>query len=232
MKWIKIGLRKNVFYLFMLTIFNFLRKVDSIIMDQIIGLEGSLILTLVMFLGEFIFGLLVFLYQRSFFRKRNASKFMSIKLIQGKSNISPPDKNYKIYFLICIISYFDFIEFILATFYIPQYDKISKSLVLRFGTILTISVALLSCYLLKLPIYKHQKLSLFLVSICFIIIFISEIYFQKIYKLDDITDFSLAICLVFLSHFFMAFKDVIEKYLLEFDYINPFKMLMIEGIFG
>ena len=229
MKWIKIGLRNNLFYLFMLTIFNFLRKIDSIIMDQIIGLEGSLILTFLMFLGEFIFGLLVFLYQRSFFRRQKVLKFMGIKLIQAKPDISYPDKNYKIYFLIFIISYFDFIEFILATFYIPQFDNISKSLVLRFGTMLTISAALLSCYLLKLPIYKHQKLSLFFVSICFIIVFISEIYFQDF---DNMGNFLHVICLVFINHFFTAFKDVIEKYLLEFDYINPFKMLMIEGIFG
>ena len=35
-----------------------------------------------------------------------------------------------------------------------------------------------------------------------------------------------------MNHFFTTFKDVIEKYLLEIDYINPFKLLMIEGMFG
>ena len=35
-----------------------------------------------------------------------------------------------------------------------------------------------------------------------------------------------------LKYIFNGFLDIIEKYLLEVDYINMFKMLMLEGIFG
>ena len=232
MKWIKIGIRNNLLYLLMLTIFNFFRKVDSIIMDRIIGIKGSLILTFLMFLGEFIAGLIVFLYQKSFFRKQKASKFMGIELIQADSDISYPDNDYKILFLIFIISYFDFIEFMIGTFYIPQFNDISKSLKIRLGSMLTISASILSYCLLKLPIYKHQKCSLLVIFICFIIVLISEFYFQIIYESDNIIHFTIVIILIFINHFFTAFKDVIEKYLIEIDYLNPFKMLMIEGIFG
>ena len=232
MKWIKIGLRNNLFYLLMLTIFNFLRKIDLIIMDKVIGLKASLILTFLMFLGEFIAGLIVYLYQKSFFREQEASKFMGIELIQASTDISYPDSDYKICFLIFFISYFDFIESIVGTFYIPQFDNISKSLVIRLGSMLTISASLLSCYFLRLPIYKHQKCSLLITFICSIIVLISEYYFQIIYKLDNISNFSFVIGLIFMNHFFTAFKDVIEKYLLEIDYINPFKLLMTEGLFG
>ena len=216
----------------MLTIFNFLRIIDLIIMDQVIGLDASLILTFLMFLGEFIGGLLVFLYQKSFFRKQKTLKFMGIKLIQSKSDITYPDSNYKIYFLIFIISYFDFIEFMIGTFYIPKIRIISKSLLIRLGSMLTISASLLSYFLLKLPIYKHQKYSLFIIFISFIIVLICEFFFQNYYKSDNIYDFLYAIILIFIDNFFSGFKDVIEKYILEVDYINPFKMIMVEGIFG
>ena len=33
-------------------------------------------------------------------------------------------------------------------------------------------------------------------------------------------------------HFFDSLLDCVEKYLLEYDYLNQFKALMIEGIFG
>ena len=232
MRYIKIGFRNNLFYLLMLIIFNFLRKIDSIIMDKIIGLSGTLLLTFLMFLGEFIAGLSIFIYQISFFPKRKKSTFLGIKLIQAKSDISHRDSIFKIYFLIFITSYFDFIEFMVATFYIPQYEDIPKSLIMRFGSILTISAAILCYYLLRLPIFKHHIFSLLIIFICFIIITISKNIFQLFYSIQNILHISLIIGLVFINHFFTAFKDVIEKYLLEFDFINPFKMLMIEGIIG
>ena len=54
----------------MLTIFNFLRKADLIIMDQVIGLDGSLILTFLMFLGEFTGGLIVFYIKKAFLENK------------------------------------------------------------------------------------------------------------------------------------------------------------------
>ena len=33
-----------------------------------------------------------------------------------------------------------------------------------------------------------------------------------------------------ISCFLRAFLDTVEKYLFEFDYVNPFKMLMEEGL--
>ena len=59
---IKIGLRHNLIYLLMLIIFNFARKIDSIIMDQLLKFDSSLLLTLIMFLSEFITGCILFVY--------------------------------------------------------------------------------------------------------------------------------------------------------------------------
>ena len=171
---IKIGLRNNLFYLLMLTIFNFLRNVDSIMMNQIIGLKSSLILTFLMFFGEFIVGLFIFIYQISFLRKKKRieNTFMGIKLIEGSCEISFPDSEFKILFLIFVISFFDFIEFMMATLYLPQFKDISNSLTKRLNGILTISSALLCCYLLKMPIFSHHILSLAMVFVCFIIVLV------------------------------------------------------------
>ena len=101
---IRIGLRKNLFYLLMLTIFNFLRNIDTIVMNQIIGLNGSLFLTFLMFLGEFVAGLIIYIRQIRFLRsRRSINIFMGIKLIQASSEISISDNKLKIYFLICYL---------------------------------------------------------------------------------------------------------------------------------
>ena len=231
---IKIGLRNNLFYLLMLTIFNFLRNVDSIVMNKTIGLNSSLILTFLMFFGEFIIGLIIFIYQISFLRKKKKidNTFMGIKLIEGSFEITYPDSDFKILFLMFVISFFDFIEFMMATLYLPQYENISNSLTKRLNGILTISSALLCYYLLKMPIFKHQIFALSMVFVCFIIILLTESYFRIIYNKGDAIYLSKVFFLIFINHFFTAFKDVIEKYLIEVDYINPFKLLMIEGLFG
>ena len=35
-----------------------------------------------------------------------------------------------------------------------------------------------------------------------------------------------------MNSFFISLKDITTKYLLEYNYVNPFKLVMIEGIFG
>ncbi len=44
--------------------------------------------------------------------------------------------------------------------------------------------------------------------------------------------FTFKLLLIFFIHFFNSLLDSIEKYLLEYDFVNPFKTLMLEGIFG
>ena len=106
-----------------------------------------------------------------------------------------------IVFLIFISSYFDFIEFILSTNYIPYYFKSSGSLEMRLGGILTISSALFFYYLLKLDIFKHQFVSLLIIGICLIIIIICEFIFQDINIFLTYGEFGIKILLIFFVHF-------------------------------
>ena len=54
-----------------------------------------------------------------------------------------PDSTIKLLLLIFFVSYFDFIQFLLYTVYIPKFQNFSGSLELRLGGILTILSAIL-----------------------------------------------------------------------------------------
>ena len=237
-KCIKIGIRNNLIYPAMLIISTLGRQIDSKIMTEAIGFKGdSLLLTQIMFLSEIIFGLILFKYNRKQMLKQKSdnieTKFKGIKLIQNKAEISFTDGTLKIYIFIFLVAYFDFIEFVLKTLYLPHLpvlknSKLSKSLDIRLRGILVISSALLCYFLLKFPTYKHKKVSLLIIVICLILIIISE-YFRELNHIKVLTYY---LVLSFFDHFFNSFKDVIEKYLLEYNYLNPFQTLLIEGIFG
>lgn len=228
---IKIGLRRNLLYPLMLIIFTTIRKIDTIIMNRMIGFDGSLFLTLFMFLSEFIIGLIIFLKHTNILNreKRRNPTFMGIKLIQRSSEIPRPDKNIKIFMLIFMATFFDFNIFLIETYYLPkQYKYISQSLNIRLRSILTISSALCCYFLLRIPIFKHQKFSLVIIFICLIIVIFSEFVFEQDHIMMSI--FSLILnCFVY---FLNSCLEVTEKYLLEHNFINPFKMIMLEGIIG
>ena len=81
---------------------------------------------------------------------------------------------------------------------------------------------------LKSRIGKHQIFSLIILGlISCIIILLEFIYTTKDVNIGKyIISYS---CVVF--HFiFLSFTDVIEKYLVDYNYINPFQILMSEGI--
>ena len=234
---IKFALRPNLIYILQLIIWNVLRKIDRIIMNELFDFDRSALFVSLMFLGEFLFGLVIYLYQKRFLNKnKKPSVFMSIVLRQASNNITPPDHIIKIYVLIFISSIFDFVEFTLSVFYLPKFYKLSGSLESRLSGILTISSALFFYYVLKFQIYSHQFFSLLIIGICLIIVIISEFLFQNFSDKINIflpsTYFILALVTIFFIHFFNSLLDSIEKYLFEYDFFSPFKTLMWEGIFG
>jgi len=232
---IKFGIRKNLIYPLMLIIYTSIRKIDSILMIKINNFEASLFLTYIMFLGEFVFGLIIYLSNLRFLAINRDSKestnrnssILGIKLIQRKSKLKIPDKKYKIYFIIFMATFFDFNVFLLQTYYLPAFYKfVSESLIVRLRSTLTISSAFLCYFLLRIPIYRHQIFSLIMISICLIIIIFTEYFYERIAYLH------FALLFIFFVYFFNSCLDVSEKYLLEYNYINPFKLLMLEGIIG
>ena len=231
-KIIKFAWRRNLIYPLQLLIWTFLRKVLTIILSKEFNFSKSVIFTLLMFLGEFFAGLILFLYQRSFLIQKEAQTTSKQILIYTQSEMKRPDSRIKILCLIFFAGYFDFIEFILSTNYIPKFIKSSGSLESRLGGILTISSALFFYYLLKFPIFRHQFFSLLIIGICLIIVVISEFIFQEINIFLTYGDFLLKILLIFFVHFFNSLLDSSEKYIVEYDFINYFEVLYLEGLFG
>jgi len=227
---IKIRTRYNLLYPLMLFVFSFLREVDSIFISRL-KFNDSLLLTFLMFLAEFIAGLLIFSYNLSFFKGRKKSTYKKIKLIQAKEEMKRPDSRLKIYFLIFMAAYFDFIEFIITTIYISKYySDASKTLYIRQRCILTLVTAFFCFYLLKIKIFRHQIFSLLAILVCLIMIIILEYIFEEIP--ENKYDLTVLLFFIFIDYFFNSFIENIDKYLLEYNYANPFQILMFEGLFG
>ena len=252
---IHISIRRNLLYLVNLIIFYYLRKVDLIIINSKYNFNDSLIFTLLMFFGEFFAGLAIQLYQTFFINEENTNIFIGDKInsnISIKSSFSKNNKKkkrrlgiefnfkkpkmkradniLKIILLIFFSASFDFIEFAIATFYIPRFSIVSPTAEYRFGGIIIIIAALICRYAMKIKILKHQFYSLIIIGICLVIIITLEIIYRG--KGVSFGDFAFAHLLVLAYLIFVPFTDVIEKYLLEFNYMSPFIILMIESIFG
>ena len=229
----KFAIRPNLIYPFQLMIWNFIRTVDKLIIIIILKFGISSIFTLLMFLGEFILGLIAHLYQQNFLSKnKEIPKFMSIVLYQPRNILKIPDKKYKIMILLFFASFFDFVQFIITSYIIPKYFNLSMTLRERLCGIYAIISALLFYYILKFQIYKHQIFSLIIIGINLLIVIITEFFFQEINIFLSYRDLIIAIIIIMIHYLLNSSLDIIEKYLFEVDYYNPFEALMWQGIFG
>ena len=229
---IKFTSRPNMKYLVQLVIFSFIRDVEVEVISKVFIFDIELIYLFLMFLGEFSFGGIAYLYQKKLSRKnRCRNSMVSIQLITN-DKIKAHDNKFKIYFIIFTSSFFDFTEFLLSSNLLVKFFKYSCSFENRIGGLLIIIDALFYRFILKLQIFKHQIFSLEIISVCLIIILITEFIFQDIDIFFRYRDFVLLILYLLVYHFFNSLLDLTEKYLFEYDYINSFKVLMLEGLFG
>ena len=235
---IKLGLRNNLIYPIMLIILNPLRNIDLFILEEFTGFKQSLLITQLMFLSEFFAGYIFYRYNLSFIKnkEKGESKSGKLALIQNikYSNISPLNEGLAIYLLIFSISLLDCLDFLLTTLYLPKFCKsIFDTLEIRLRSIISIFSILLCYLLLKLTIYKHQKCSLISIFICLLIIIGLEYSFITFKKTEkNIIDLTIYLILMLIHSFFYSYIDFIEKYLLEYNFINPFQIIMFEGAFG
>lgn len=67
-------------------------------------------------------------------------------------------------------------------------------------------------------------------GICLSIILVLEF----VYMPNDINlvKYIISFILIFFHFIFMSFTDIIERYLYDYDYLNPLLIIMTEGIFG
>ena len=124
------------------------------------------------------------------------------------------DGPFKIVFLIFMTAFFEF-------FFIYTFKRYFNH---------CIFIAFLD--FIKTSNFRHKIFSLIIFCICIIILIISEYCFQDIDGIVTIKDLTFAILFIILSHISIAFDDVKEKYIIVFDFINPFFILICQGIIG
>lgn len=229
---INVSIRRNLLYVVNLILFYYVRKIDLIIITTKYKFNDSLIFTFLMLLGEFLGGLCAHLYQNVFLKKekKESIKYFKIEFIQTKNKLKRPDNIIKIVILIFFTAFFDFVEFAIATFYIPKFPVVSPTAEYRFGGVIIIIGALLYHFNLRIKLVRHQLFSLIIMAVSLIIIITLEI----VYRASGVSfgEFFFGHIMVIGYLIFVAFTDIIEKYLLEFNFLSPFKTLMGEAIFG
>jgi hypothetical protein len=188
-----------------------------------------------MHLGEFFGGLFSFLYQNTFIiENKETIKLTGIKLIGNRKKMNRTDKIPKIALLIFFASFFDYTEYILINYFIPRISSITKmspTYDLRFNSITTISSSLIFIYALRLKIGRHQFYSLLITAICLSLVVIVELIYN-INILNSFGNLLFAYLLTITALSLISFNDTIEKYLYEFNFLNPLLILLLESIFG
>ena len=124
------------------------------------------------------------------------------------------------------------IEFLLFSIYLPKLYNISKSLTQRLYGFTTFFSLFFYVYALKLPVYKHHIFSLLIIGICLMAIIGCEFYFLNTDIFTSYKYLSIAIVYIMFGQMLLSCIISIEKYLFEYDYMNPFAVLIYEGAIG
>ena len=236
---IKFELRRNLIYPLQYLIWNLARDFLTMFIKFLFNFTDSYAYIPFMFLGEIFLGGLFHLYLKKIMPKKSDNKeqyFMAIKLIKNEEDDSdyfaPLDSKVKIIILIFFASVFDAISFLLDAVITPKFKSLSASLSMRLYGFATISASFTYVYALKLPLFRHHKFSLSVIGFCLIVVIISEYFFQTMDLTMNYLKLTMAIVSIIISQILISCQDSIEKYLFEYNYMNPFVVLMYEGLFG
>ena len=234
---IKFALRRNLIYFLQYIIWSFARDILTLNLEKEYKLGKSCLYLQFMFFGELLAGIIMYFSQRKYNKKKKEENkdqyFLSIKLIRTDSGeLVPKDSKKKIFFLIFFVSSLDLIEFLLFSIYLPKLYNISRSLTQRLFGFTTIFSLFFYVYALKLPVYKHHIFSLLIIGICLMAIIGCEFCFIKPDIFTSYKYLCIAIVYILFGQMLLSCIISIEKYLFEYDYMNPFVILIYEGAIG
>ena len=226
---IKIKLRKNLIYLLIYFIFAFVDyNILGILLPQISGFDPIYICIFFYPLENIIGGLVVFLYQKYSTRKKEKKQYFCIKLIHNKNEVARDGKFKKI-LLVFFAAYFNFYRFIVNVF--TSVDYINSSMDQKLTTIQIIVSTILCIYVFKFRIKKHHKFSLIIIGIFLFLSISTDIIYIILYKYRNIKAPIFQYFITLYYYLGYSFNNCIEKYLVDYNYMNPFIILMLEGIF-
>ena len=244
---IKFAFRRNLIYPIQYIIWSFGREILSFIIFKRINFTNNAVYLPTMFFGEIFAGGIFYLYEKRVMKSIKKEKeekgedsekyFMSIKLIENEKEqedeyFTPLDSKKKIIFLIFLSALFDDVQFLLSHVMIPSFHILSPSFGPRLNGFSTLFATFFYVYALKLPVFRHHQISLLIIGICLIIIIATEYIFNKSNSFFKYYYLAVGLGYSIVSQILVACKDSLEKYLFEYDFMDPFVVLMYEGIFG
>ena len=232
---LKCGFRNKTFYPIMLLIFIFLRLcLEKLMKTHKYKDNIDFLLPFLIFISQSLICFLIHIYYYK--KKKNLKKkpeekqivkSSKIQLITNKLIISN-DHIYKIRALIVFTSFFNFVGCVIRSDDVVNFgdkEENNSQLEIRIRSIQILISTLLCHFTMRLTIYKHQKLSLIVISFFSVILLILEFYIS-----ENILNKFLAILICTMSCLSRSFLDVSEKYLLDFNYIEVLKMVIYEGL--
>ena len=91
-KMMKVAVRPNLKYPLQLLLYNELRNIESYLVYKLLKFGDSLVFTPLMFLGEFLSGLIIYFYQKKFVKKnifKDASpdKYLNLEVIKTEQHL-------------------------------------------------------------------------------------------------------------------------------------------------
>ena len=225
---IKIRFRKNLLYLFIYYISAFIdiTIIGNVILSQF-AFDPLLICIYIYPLENIIGGLIVYLYQQNSVKKNHKVKYFGLDIYHQKNVVI--DGKCKKILLIFIASYFNYYNIIVSLFYYIDYIPLSMDL--RLSSIQIITSAFICAFSFDFKFKKHHKLSLIVIGICLFLSISHDMLYIIYYGYKNLR---VPIFQYFTSLYYyigFSFNNCIEKYLVDADYMNPFFILMIEGIF-
>ena len=222
----------------MFLFFTLLRKINEIILKTRPYQNNiNFLLPLVIFFTQALFGFILYLCYSHKNKLNDANKenllspfkYQTVVYTSNRFSIIN-DRKIKIIFLIIFASLVNCIQIIMRNEEVLKFvskNETNGQLEIRARGIQIIIASLLCHYTIRTKIYKHQKLSLIIISIFFSILICMELCLST-----NILNKLLVLSICLFSFIIRALVDVTEKYLFEFDYINIFIMLVYEGLFG
>ena len=227
---IKIGIRNNLLYplIFCLT-YGFTRIISILLSETFMQFRARFLLGFLKFIFEFIIGIL-FMYSFNSKSKSNQNtQEKGVKLIQNNNNIQRPDSEKKIFFLMTLAALFEFIGTNTRRYVLNALNhKEPRLMHLRLRSLEIVTSSLLSYYFLKIKIYKHQYVTLIIISVSLLIALVLEFLF-----IDDTSHISHVLeglVVLLSSTISTSAQDISEKYLFDIDFIDVFKITAYEGL--
>ena len=247
MKFIGLGeLSIQLLYPFLLPIFSMVRIFLFLIYARYYS--DYLFTSLVVFLSEMLCGILYLISKYQLKKETNSlqnignmpllpneeNKIEEIKEGQNVTNnfsfIDQKEKSVsktKIYLLICLLSFFDFISFNVLSFICSYNDKFPNNLHSEARNIKILITIIIGLAFFNFKIFKHQIISILLILVGFLFNLGMTFYLNELDEIQAFLILGFLFCYILIT-----VQQFVEKWIIDKHKVSPYKLLFFEGLFG